>query len=323
VRSLQLLFRAALLAVIAATGAAAAEPSFPTRTVRLIVPFAPGGATDITARLVGERLAARWGQSVVIENKPGAGTIVGTGAVVNAPADGYTIGVAISAHVINPSLHPNMPYDTLRDLSGVSLLTFQSMVVLATPSLPADDVPSMVALAKRTPGGLAFGSPGIGTLLHLTGELLSRAAGIELNHIPYNGGAPAATDAIAGRIPLLFDILFSARPNIDAGKLKVIGVLDAQRVPSLSNAMTFNEVYPGIEARSSLGLVVRSATPRPLIERIGADAAAVMHEPDFSRRIGELGLEPVGSTPEEYDAFIRREIARWKVVIDAKHIRLE
>jgi tripartite-type tricarboxylate transporter receptor subunit TctC len=323
VRSLQHLLRAALLGLIAASGAAAAEPSFPTRPVRLIVPFAPGGATDIFARLVAERLAARWGHAVVIENKPGAGTIVGTSAVVNAPADGYTIGVAISAHVINPSLHPDLPYDTLRDLSGVSLLTFQSMVMVATPSLPANDVPSMAALAKRTPGGLAFGSPGVGTLMHLAGELLSRAAGIELHHIPYNGGAPAAIDAIAGRIPLLFDILFSVRPNIDAGRLKMIGVLDAQRVPSLPDATTFAEFYPDIVARSSLGLVVRSATPRPLIERIGADAAAVVHEPDFTRRIRELDQEPVGSTPAEYDAFIRREIARWKTVIDAKGIRLE
>jgi tripartite-type tricarboxylate transporter receptor subunit TctC len=312
-----------MLGLLAAPSARATGAAFPTHPVKLIVPFAPGGATDIFARLVAERLAVRWGQAVVIENKPGAGTVVGTGAVVNAPADGYTIGVVISAHVINPGLRPNLPYDTLRDLSGVSLLSFQTMVVLAAPSLPADDVPSMVALAKRTPGGLSFGSPGVGTMLHLVGELLSRAAGIELNHIPYNGGAPATTDAIAGRIPLLFDILFSARPYIDAGKLKVIGVLDAARVPSLPGVMTFSEVYPGVEARSSLGLVVRSATSRPLIEQIGADAAAVIHEPEFTRRIRELGLEPVGSTPAEYDAFIRREIARWKAIIDAKGIRLE
>jgi tripartite-type tricarboxylate transporter receptor subunit TctC len=306
-----------------ALSAHAAESSFPTRTVRLIVPFTPGGSTDILARLIGERLAARWGQAVVIENKPGAGTIVGTSAVVNAAPDGYTIGVVISAHVINPGLHPDLPYDTVRDLSGVSLLSFQSLVMLATPSLPADDVPSMVALAKRTPGGLAFGTPGVGTMMHLAGELLSRAAGIELNHVPYNGGAPAAIDAIAGRVPLLFDILFSARPYIETGKMKVIGVLDAQRVPSLPNVTTFAEFYPDLVTRSSVGLVVRSATPRPLIERIGSDAAAVIHAPDFTARMLELGLEPVGSTPAEYDAFIRREIARWKTVIDAKGIRLE
>jgi tripartite-type tricarboxylate transporter receptor subunit TctC len=320
---LQLLFRAALLAWIAASGAVAAEPNFPARPVRLIVPFAPGGATDIFTRLFAERLAARWGQTVLVENKPGAGSIVGTSSVVNAPSDGYTIGVAISAHVINPNLRHDLPYDTVRDLSGVSLLAFQSLVMLAAPSLPADDVPSMVALAKRTPGGLAFGTPGVGTLMHLSGELLSRAAGIELNHVPYGGGAPAAIDAIAGRIPLLFDILFAVRPYIDDGRLKAIGVLDAQRVPSLPNVTTFAEFYPGIEARSSLGLVVRSATKRPLIERIGADAAAVMHEPDFIRRVRELDQEPVGSTPAEYDAFIRREIARWKAIIDAKGIRLE
>jgi tripartite-type tricarboxylate transporter receptor subunit TctC len=291
--------------------------------VKLIVPFPPGGATDIVARLVGERLAARWGQPVVIENKPGAGTIVGTSVLANAPADGYTMATAISAYLINPSLHHDLPYDTLRDLTGVSLLTYQSMVMVATPDLPANDVPSMVALAKRTQGGLAFGTPGIGTLMHLSGELVARAADIELNHIPYAGGGAAATDAIAGRIPLMFDIWFTARPNVIAGKLKPIGFLDAKRLPDMPDVMTFNEAYPGLVARSSLGLVMRSATPRPLIERIAADAAAVVREPALAQRMHELGLEPVGSTPEEYDAFIRREIARWKTVIDAKHIRLE
>ena len=316
-----------VFAIVALLGALALAPAhaadFPTRPVKLIVPFPPGGATDIVARLVGERLAARWGQAVVIENKPGAGTIVGTSALANAPADGYTIATAISAYLINPSLHHDLPYDTLRDLTGVSLVTYQSMVVLANPDLPADDVPSMVALAKRTPGGLAYGTPGIGTLMHLSGELIARAADIELNHIPYAGGGAAATDAIAGRIPLMFDIWFAARPNVVAGKLKPIGLLDAKRLPDMPNLMTFDEVYPGLVARSSLGLVMRSATPRPLIERISADAAAVVREPALAQRMHELGLEPVGSTPDEYDAFIRREIARWKSVIDAKHIRLE
>jgi tripartite-type tricarboxylate transporter receptor subunit TctC len=260
---------------------------------------------------------------VVVENRPGAGTIVGTSAVVGAPADGYTIGVAISAHVINPSLHASMPYDTVRDLAGVSLLSFQSIVVAATPGLEASDVPSMVALAKRTPGGLAFASPGVGTMTHLAGELLARAAGIELTHVPYNGGAPASTDVMAGRVPLMFDIWYSTRPNIEAGKLKAIGILDAQRLASRPDIMTFNEAYPGLEVKSSLGLIVRSATPRALIEQISQAASAVVRAPEFSRRMRELGLEPVGSTPEEYDAFIRREIARWKEIIDAKGIKLD
>jgi tripartite-type tricarboxylate transporter receptor subunit TctC len=323
VRVWRLVLGAALLALIAASPARAAETRYPTRTVRLIVPFAPGGATDIFARLIADQLSTRWGQTVVVENRPGAGTIVGTSAVVGAPADGYTIGVAISAHVINPSLHASMPYDTVRDLAGVSLLSFQSIVVAATPGLEASDVPSMVALAKRTPGGLAFASPGVGTMTHLAGELLARAAGIELTHVPYNGGAPASTDVMAGRVPLMFDIWYSTRPNIEAGKLKAIGILDAQRLASRPDIMTFNEAYPGLEVKSSLGLIVRSATPRALIEQISQAASAVVRAPEFSRRMRELGLEPVGSTPEEYDAFIRREIARWKEIIDAKGIKLD
>ncbi len=205
----------------------------------------------------------------------------------------------------------------------MSLLSYQSIVVAATPGLAANDVPSMVALARRTPGGLAFASPGIGTMTHLAGELLARAAGIELTHVPYNGGAPAATDVMAGRVPLMFDIWYSTRPNIEAGNLKAIGFLDAERLASRPNDMTFNEVYPGLEVKSSLGLVMRSVTPRPQIDRISADAAAAVRAADFSRRMRELGLEPVGSTPAEYDAFIRREIARWKDVIDAKGIKLD
>jgi tripartite-type tricarboxylate transporter receptor subunit TctC len=317
---------AALFALVVLTLTApahAADATFPTHPVRMIVPFPPGGATDIVARLVADKLAARWNQAVVVENKPGAGTIVGTSVVANAAPDGYTIGVAISAYLINPSLHHDLPYDELRDLTGVSLLTYQSMAVLATPTVAANDVPSMIALAKRTPGGLAFGTPGIGTLMHLSGELIARAAGIELNHLPYSGGGAAATDAIAGRIPLVFDIWFTAKPNVIAGKLKPIGFLDAKRLPDMPDVMTFNEVYPDLVARSSLGLVMRSATPRPLIDKISADAAAVIHSPELAGRLKELGLDPVGSTPAEYDTFIRREMARWKTVIDAKHIRLE
>jgi tripartite-type tricarboxylate transporter receptor subunit TctC len=312
-----------LLGLVAGPAAGAAEPSFPSRPVHLIVPFAPGGATDLFGRLLADQLSTRWGQPVVVENRPGAGTIVGTSAVANAPADGHTIGVAISAHVINPGLHANLPYDTLRDLSGVSLLSFQSIAVTATPALPAADVPSLVALAKRTPGGLDYASPGIGTMTHLAGELFARAAGIALTHIPYNGGAPATADVMAGRVPMMFDIWYAARPNVEAGKLKVIGILDRERMAARPDVMTFAESYPGLEVKSSLGLIMRSATPRPLIERVASDAAAAVHAPDFARRMRDLGLEPVGSTPEDYDAFIRREIARWKEIIDAKGIKAD
>jgi tripartite-type tricarboxylate transporter receptor subunit TctC len=312
-----------LAGCLAWPGPGAAQSSFPSRPLKLVVPFAPGGATDILGRLLADQLATRWGQPVVVENKPGAGTIVGTSAVVNAPADGYTIGVAISAHVINPSLHPNLPYDTLRDLAGVSLLSFQSIALTATPGLAANDLTSLVALAKATPGGLDYASPGVGTMTHLAAELFTRAAGIQLTHIPYNGGAPATADVMAGRVPMMFDIWYAARPTVEAGKLKLLGILDRERLPARPDVMTFAELYPGLEVRSSLGLVMRSATPRPLIEQIGATAAEAVRAPDFARRMRELGLEPVGSTPAEYDAFIRREIARWKEVIDTKGIKVD
>jgi tripartite-type tricarboxylate transporter receptor subunit TctC len=314
---------AALLLGFGVAVAHAAEPGYPARPVKLIVPFAPGGATDIFGRLLAERLSTRWGQAVVVENKPGAGTIVGTSAVINAPADGYTIGVAISAHVINPSLHATMPYDTVRDLAGVSLLSFQSIVVTAYPGIAAHDVRSLVALAKASANGLDYASPGVGTMTHLAGELFGRAADIKLTHIPYNGGAPATTDVVAGRVPIMFDIWYAARPHVEAGRLKVIGFLDAQRLAGQPDDGTFAEVYPGLEVKSSLGLIVRSATPRPLIEAISQAARETVQAPEFAGRMRELGLEPVGTTPAEYDAFIRREIARWKDVIDAKGIKVD
>jgi tripartite-type tricarboxylate transporter receptor subunit TctC len=256
---------AGLAAASSAISRRASADTYPSRPLRWIVPFPAGGSTDLIARLMGEWLAARLGQPVVIENKPGGGTNIAVQAVVNAPADGYTIGIAVSSHVINPSLHKTMPYDTLRDLAPVSLLSFQSIVMTATPALEASDVPSLVALAKRTPGGLAYASPGIGTMTHLAGELFARAAGIPLTHVPYNGGAPATTDVMAGRVPTMFDIWYGARPTVAAGKLKVIGVLDPKRMAERPDIMTFAEVYPGLEVKSSLGLVMRGTTPRPLI----------------------------------------------------------
>jgi tripartite-type tricarboxylate transporter receptor subunit TctC len=258
----------------------------------------------------------------VVENKPGAGTIVGTSALVNAPADGYTIGIAISAHVINPSLQATMPYDTLRDIAGVSLVSYQTMSVTATPSLPATDMPSLIALAKATPGGIAYATPGVGTMTHLVGELLERAAGITLTHVPYAGGAPAQVDVMAGRVPVLIDIWYSARPKVEAGALKLLAVFDAKRLAERPDVATVAETIPGLDARSSLGLIMRSAVPRPIIEQVSATAAAAVRDPTFSQKMRELGLEPVGSTPDEYDAFIRRETTRWKDVIDAKGIKL-
>lgn len=314
--------RFALGLALAVVAAAASAADYPTRPVKLIVPFAPGGATDIVGRLIADQLSSRWGQPVVVENKPGAGTIVGTAAMVNAPADGYTISVAISAHVINPSLQASMPYDTLRDIAGVSLLSFQTMSVTAPPSLAASDMPGVIALAKTTPGGLAYATPGVGTMTHLVGELLERAAGITLTHVPYAGGAPAQVDVMAGRVPVLIDIWYSARPKVDAGNLKLLAVFDAKRLAERPDVATVAETVPGLEARSSVGLIMRSAVPRPIIEQVSATAAAAVRDPAFAQKMRELGLEPVGSTPDEYDAFIRRETARWKTVIDAKGIKL-
>src|SRR5262245_2334271 len=292
-----------------------AANAFPTKPVRMIVPFPPGGATDIIGRLVAGKMQEVWGQPVLVENRPGAGTVVGTDFVAKSPADGHTLGVVVTAHVINPSLRQNMPFDTLKDLAAVSHVSVQHLVIAAHPSLEANSVAELIALAKKHPGKLSYATPGSGTAMHLSVELLKTQAGIDLVHVPYKGGAPAQQDVMGGRVPILLDVLYAVQPLINSGKIKVIALLSPTRPASAKQYEVVAETVPGVSALSMVGLVAAAGTPRERVQQISSDIARAVTSSDLTERMTQLGMEPVGSTPAEFDALIRAEIDKWARVV--------
>jgi tripartite-type tricarboxylate transporter receptor subunit TctC len=297
-----------------ALSVASSAQQFPVKPVRLIVPFPPGGATDIVGRLVAGKMQEVWRQTVIVENKPGAGTVVGTDAVAKAPPDGYTLGVVVTAHVINPSLRSSMPYDTLKDLAAVTQVSVQQLVIAAHPSLPANNIAELIALAKRNPGKLGYATPGSGTAMHLSIELLKTSAGIDLVHVPYKGGAPAQQDVIGGRVPILLDVLYAVTPLIDAGKIKVLALLGPERV---SKYPVVAETVAGVSALSLVGVVAPAGLKDELLRKISGDIASAIRSSDLTERMKQLGMEPVGSTPQEFDALIRAEMEKWGRVVKA------
>ena len=309
------LFLQTAAALAASPLAAHAQSGWPARPVKLVVPFGAGGATDIIARLLSQKLSELWNQSVVVDYKPGAGTVLGTDFVAKAAPDGYTLGMVITAHVINPSLRPSMPFDTLKDLSGVSLATVSHILITATPSLPANNIRELIALAKREK--LAYATPGTGTAMHLAGELLKTQAGIDLTHVPYKGGSAAYPDVIAGRVPLLFDPMFATLGHVKAGRLKAIAITSAERAASNPEIGTVSEAVPGFDVKSIAGVVAPSATPRDIVRKASADIGRVLAMADVKARMAEVGMEPASTSPEAFDAFVRREIERWAPVVKA------
>lgn len=303
---------------------AAAQPGdWPAKPVKLIVPFAPGGPTDIVARLLAERLQAQWGQPVVVDYKPGAGTMLGTDFVAKSAADGYTLGMAITAHMINPALQPKLPYDTRKDLAGVAQVSQAHFGLFAHPSLPVSNVSELIAYAKKNPGKLSYATPGVGTGTHLAGEMLNHMAGIDMVHVPYKGSAAAQQDVLGGRVPLLFDVLFSSMPFVKDGKLKVMALSSPKRALANPDIPLVAETVPGFSAMSFIGVIAPAGVPRPLLNRISADIGQAVRSPALSGRMVELGMEPVGSTPEAYDAVIRSEIDKWSRVVKAANIKPE
>jgi tripartite-type tricarboxylate transporter receptor subunit TctC len=297
--------------------AAGAQAPFPSKPVTIIVPNAPGGAVDILARLLERQLAELWKQPVLVVYKAGAGTVIGTDFVAKAPPDGHTIGLVVTSHVINPSLRKNMPFDTLKDLAGVSMLATSPSVLTAAPNLPAANLKELIALAKQKPGKLTYASPGSGSSMHLGAELLKTTAGIDMLHTPYKGSGGAYPDVFAGRVDLLVDPLFSSLPHIKAGLLKPIAVMSPKRSAIAPNLPTVAETLPGFSVESVFGAVVASGTPRDIVNKISADMNKVVHSDETRKRMAEIGLTPMGDTPEQFDAFIKAEIPKWAKVVKA------
>jgi tripartite-type tricarboxylate transporter receptor subunit TctC len=309
------------IAIVSCLGVGLSAPfavqaqSFPAKPVHLIVPNAPGGSIDILARLLSQKLQEVWGQPVIVDYKPGVGTVLGTDYVAKSAPDGYTLGMVITGHVINPSLRSNMPFDTVKDLSGVSMTAISHVVIEATAALEANSLAELIALAKKQPGKISYASPGSGSAMHLAGELLKSLTGIDIVHVPYKGSGPAYGDVISGRVQLMIDPLYASMPHIKAGRMKALAVTNLTRSPIAPEIPTVAETIPGFDVQSINGIVVPSATPRELVHRIGADIVKVLQSPDLKARLSELGLQPVGTTPEQFDAFIRTEIEKWAKVV--------
>jgi tripartite-type tricarboxylate transporter receptor subunit TctC len=298
-----------------------AQVTYPTGVVKIIVPYVPGGAADVSARILREFLAERWGQSIVVENRPGGATVTATTMVASAPPDGLTMLLTTTPFLVNPTLQGKLPYDTLRDFAGVSMVVAQSVALVVHPSVKANTVAEFVAEAKRRTEPFNFGSSGVGGISHLTGELFAQTAGIKLSHIPYRGSGAALVDLLSGQIPVLFDAGYSAKSHVDAGKLKVLAFSSKERPASLPNIPTFAETYPGFDARSISALVVPSATPKNIIAKMSADIQAIVRSPAYAAKVTVLGFDAVASTPEELDDFNRREMEKWAEVIKAAHIK--
>ncbi len=313
----------ALAALTAPAAHAQTAAEFPSGTVKILVPFAAGGPTDVVMRILADQLAARWGKPVVVENRPGAGTIIATAAVAKAPPDGHTLGVSTNSYVINPAINHNLPYDTLKDFANVSMVVTQPLVLVAHPSFPGNTIPELVAEAKKSSAPINFASPGPRGSAHLAGELLKHRAGIQMTHINYNGSAPALTDVIAGRVPLMFDIWHSAKPHVEAGKLKVIAAVGPVRMPEIPSAATIAETYPGVSAIAFQALFAPAGTPAAVLGKISADVRAVIVSAAFIEKVKPFGVTPAGMTPQQIDAWTRAEIARWVEIAKAANIKVD
>ncbi|MDB5380313.1 MAG: Tripartite-type tricarboxylate transporter, receptor component TctC [Rubritepida sp.] len=314
---------AALLGVLprAVQAQAQAQP-WPTRPVRLIVAFAPGGFTDIAARLLSERLTAALGQPVTVDNRAGAGGIIGTEAAARSAADGYTVLMGtISTHAMNVGLYRTLPYDPVADFAPVSGVATSPNLLVAHPSRGIADVAGLIARAKARPGILTFASGGNGTSSHLAGELFKSLAGVDLLHVPFRSTAPAASALVAGQVDLMFDTLPSSLPHVREGRLTGLGVTSAQRLASLPELPAVAETVPGFEIGVWTALFAPAGTPRPVVERL--DLATREALPQLRGRFAELGLEPFSAGPEELAGYLRAEIAKWTAVVRAARITID
>ncbi len=302
--------------------AASAQASYPDRPVRMIVGFPAGGAADIIGRIVGQKLAETWAQQVVVDNRPGAGSTIGSDLTAKAPPDGYTLLMISSSHAASAGLYKT-GYHPVDSFAPVTLVASTPQALLASPSLPARSMQELLATAKAQPGKLTYGSAGNGSTTHLAGELLSEMAGVKLLHVPYRGGAPALTDVIGGQIQLLFLALPPAMPQIKAGKLRTLAVTSPKRSPALPQVPTIAETVPGYEATNWYGLLAPARTPPAIVDKLFKDVSAALHTPEVAARIESQGADVVGSKPAEFTAYLRTEIAKWTKVIKSAGIRAE
>lgn len=319
------ILQGAALFVVAVAASWASAQTYPSRPIRLVVPFPAGGTTDILAREVGQRLTLSFGQSVVIDNRPGAGGNIGSDLVAKSAPDGYTLLMGtVGTHAINPSLYARMPYDNVKDFAPVILVASVPNVLEVTPSLPVNSVRELIKLAKEKPGQINFASSGSGTSIHLSGELFKTMAGVDMTHIPYKGSAPAITDLIGGQVQVMFDNLPSSLPQIKAGKLRALAVTSVQRAPALPDVPTIAESgLPGFEATSWFGVLAPAGTPPAIIARLNADLGQWLQSPDAREKLLAQGALAAGGSPEAFAAHIRAETEKWARVVKVSGAKVD
>ena len=318
-------FRWALGALFAVVATVASAQSYPNQTIRLVVPFPAAGTTDILARAAAQKLTEAFGQSVVVDNRPGAAGNIGSDLVAKSAPDGYTLLMGtVGTHAINPSLYSKMPYDHVKDFVPVVLVAGVPNVLVVNPALPVNSVADLIKLAKDKPGQINFASSGSGTSIHLSGELFKTMAGVDITHVPYKGSSPALVDLIGGQVQIMFDNLPSALPQIKAGKLRAIAVTSLKRAPVLPDVPTISESgLPGFEASSWFGVLAPAGTPAPIVARINAEINKWLQSAEAREKLLSQGAEAAGGTPEQFAHHIRAESEKWAKVVKASGAKVD
>jgi tripartite-type tricarboxylate transporter receptor subunit TctC len=306
-----------LLPLIVAWPGAAHAQSWPSRPVRLIIPYPAGGSTDILGRILAERITTSIGQQMVVENRAGATGVIGAEMVAKSPADGYTLVMGVNGPItIAPAIRASMPYDTVKDFAPVILVAEAPKLLVISPSIPARTLPEFIAYAKARPNQLSFASAGIGTTGHLASEMLKQMAGIELNHVPYKGGAPAVQDILGGHVQMMFEVMPQLLPHVESGRLRALAITSPKRSSALPNLPTVAEQgLAGFQSSTWFGILAPAATPAPVVDRLNAEFAKALALPDIAKKIVELGAAFVPNTPAEFGAFLRADLEKWRRVV--------
>jgi tripartite-type tricarboxylate transporter receptor subunit TctC len=305
----------------AAVTPASAQPPYPAKAVRIVVPYAAGGGTDVQARVIGAKLSDLWGQSVIIDNRPGGGTVLGTELVSRAPPDGYTLLIGTATHVVNVWLYPKLPFDPIRDFEPVTLITASPNILVVHPSLPAKTTKEFIALARSRPDQLAYGSSGNGGTGHLAMELIKQMAHVRAVHVPYKGGGPAINAVLSGEVSALINNMIPTVQYVKAGRLRALGVTSKKRLSALPDIPTLAEGgLPGFEAVAWFGLLVPARTPAPIVEKLHADFAKVLKVPEVAHMLESQGAEAIANTPSEFAQVLRADLEKWRTVVKAAGI---
>jgi tripartite-type tricarboxylate transporter receptor subunit TctC len=316
-------FAATAATMFMAFGLASAQSVFPAKPVHILVPYAAGGGVDILARTLGDVVSRRWGQTVVVDNRPGAGGVVASQALVGSPPDGYTLIVVASGHATNPFLYPKIPYDTFKDFTPISLLASSPNILLVRADSPFKNLGEVIAQAKAKPGGLSFGHAGTGTSTHLAGELLKNLAKLDIEAIPYKGGAPAINDLLGGQIPLSFNNGPESVGQIEAGTVRALAVTTATRAPFLPDVPSIGEIVRGYDTEVWWGLLGSAGMPLDLVDKLAHDFVAALNTDLVKQKLAKLGVSPIGSSPKAFDAKIHADFDKWGPIIKAAGMRAD